>query len=413
MREVEEKRTKNSKTFDLGDGKLKAEIGNHSHAMKNGIWIPTDATIDAEDGTDSDTGLQYMAKSRSASLDFDIKFGKNDPVWMKIKHIPTGDKITFKPKNNRNKPDHTIVGNKISVSQVWDGIDMEIFVRDFGIKTNYKITSTAGQRIVEFDVTGDTTKWNRGPAIYFVPGSGDVRVPEILFSGTLAYDFRNLPVGTVVDPTFTSSTSTTSTYDFCARATAGTWADTIAATTANDTFYDAANLFSAVYSGTYRCYRAWVVWDTSSIPAGSTIDSGSVRLTVWSTGSGGQRVFLSNSTLPPSADDFNNYSSTQASDDTVTPSSTGNKTWTLNASGLASVNMGVGAYTQFCVRHEKDYTATAPSSTDECGYYSRETCSGDSNCPQLTLTYTEASTGQPRLARPEHLRRFVFGPRVF
>lgn len=214
MNEIVEKRTRRSKTFELGGGKYRFEIGNHSHANKAGLWLPTDPAVESEAGTDSAVSMNYIARSRFEFLDYDIRFGKNDPVWMKIKHLPSGKTVVFKPRNNNNRPDHVIQGNKIMVSQAWDGIDMEIFVTDFGVKTNYIITSAAGQRVVEFNVQGDISDFKSGPPWYFVAGDPVPRnIPRALTSGVMSYDFRGVPIGVKIDPSFSAQTDDSVTKD--------------------------------------------------------------------------------------------------------------------------------------------------------------------------------------------------------
>lgn len=284
MNELVDKRTKNSKTFALGGNKYRLEVGKYSHAMKNGIYVPTDTLVEAENGTDSDAGMNYIARSRFENLDYDIRFGKNDPVWMKIKHLPTNKTVVFKPKNNTNKPDHVVSGNKIFVSQAWPGIDMEIFVTDKGTKTNYIITSGAGQRVIEFTVSGDISAavvsrpWYT-PAHATLP-AGHPRIsrvypPAAIAGNVLSYDFRSVPIGTVIDPEVSFGEQLTD--GGIRHNPAGTsWANTrnaAVSTEAPSINGGQPNL------GTYNDYnggspyidRAFLRFDTSGIPEGSTI----------------------------------------------------------------------------------------------------------------------------------------------
>lgn len=213
MEEIIGKRTRRSKTFDLGGGKFRLETGRYRHTQKNGLWLPIDNTIESKNGVDSDTGLQFVARSRQEMHDYSVRFGKNNPAWMKIKHLDSGKKIVFKPKNCNNNPDHQVVGNKITVSQVWPGIDMELFVVDNGTKTNYVITSAAGQRVVEFNVSGDIADFAVGKPFYRVaPGTPFVFINTAFSSGVLSYDFTNVPVGTVVDPSVSIQEAYPSSY---------------------------------------------------------------------------------------------------------------------------------------------------------------------------------------------------------
>lgn len=257
MKEIIERRSRNGKVFDLGGGKFRAELGNHSHCLKNGVWVPTDETVDIADGTAA--GFNYFAKSRANVSDYDIRFGKNDPLWMKITSIPLGKSVTLKPKGSKNKPNCVVVGNKITVTQAWDGIDVELFLTKNGVKSNFIITSTAGQRTIEFDVNGDFSSFNFGAPFVKTSHPVPVIVPHVFSKDVLSYDFRNLPVGTVVDPTVTSNIGK---------------ANMSITSTSNTTYYNIGYLFS--YGTTYYPHF-W--YDFSSISGPVTVSS--AVLSVW------------------------------------------------------------------------------------------------------------------------------------
>lgn len=413
MAEVVGKRTKDGKVFDLGGGKFRAEIGNHSHTLKSGVWIPTDTSIVSEDGTDSDTGLKYIAKSRAEALDFDIKFGKNDPVWTKIKHIPTGNKIAFKPRNNRNKPDYVVAGNKISVSQVWDGIDMELFVSDRGLKSNYIITSPAGQRVVEFDVTGDYGAFSLEKPWYKSSPTSTIVITPVLSAGRISYDFSSVPVGTVIDPTLTTGATDITAREL--RASGSPWSSVRGATSANDYALDnvdASIAFDAYDTGTYYCARTFVGFDTSSIGAGATINTASINWKVTYKGAGSVTHCYHSGSNPAVAADFDLVGGSEV---TERKAVSGLTTLAFNAwnfvdySGISTTGITqivtMGATT--------DFDNVAPTGYDDwCNAYSGAASSGDR--PYLTIDYTAASpSGQPRLSRSETSRRYLFGPKVF
>lgn len=399
MQEVVEKRSRTGKVFDLGSGKFRAEIGNHSHVLKNGLWIPAQTAIDSENGTDSDTGLQYIAKSMSAFLDYDIKFGKNDPVWMKIKHVPTGKKITFKPKKNTNRPNHVVAGNKLTVFQAWDGIDMEIYVTDQGTKTNYIITSAAGQRVVEFDVAGDVSSAQISPAWYKqVGGLPYVEVPKSFTAGVLSYDFRSVPVGTVVDPTVTLQPST---------------ADAATPSSAPTFTYNAGIIWFGNPTGSASQTRAFIKFDLSSISAGATVNDAYISLKVNDAGApvSGENteVFYLKRDWVENQVNWNAYSS-------------GNSWQTAGAAGandigspaisttyyLQGTDFAVGDWLTFDVTSSANdivngtYTnygwrigwadAAAQNVNRYWGFDSRSAAT-EANRPKLTVDYTEATTG--------------------
>jgi hypothetical protein len=265
MNEIIEKRSRRGKIFDLGNGLFRAEIGNHFHCLKNGLWIPTDTSIDSEAGQDEDTTLNFVVKNRANAMEYDIKFGKNDIVWMKVKHLPTNKIIVFKPKLNNNNPDYTLSGNKLYVSQAWDGIDMEIFVSDFGTKTNYIITSSVGQRVVEFKVSGDLQAFRVSAPFYEVDGEMVV-VPSSFSSDVMSYDFRNVPIGTKIDPTVTLDESYSEGAWTYVR-TGANWATIIgsgdASTVAEAT--TGAVRVARIVAPTLACSRGFFGFDTSSL----------------------------------------------------------------------------------------------------------------------------------------------------
>lgn len=287
MNEIVELRGRHHKVFELGGGRYRLETGNHPHTFKNNLWLPVDTTVETESGTDADVGLNYIARSRFEALDYDIKFGKNDPVWMKIKHIPTNKKITFKPRQNNNNPDHVIAGNKISVSQAWDGIDMEIYVTNRGTKTNYIITSAAGQRVIEFDVNGDvggfrvSTPWYKRNDTGLPDGHPlipTIYVPVAFSSGRLSYDFRQVPVGTVVDPSVTAEIEDGTDGYIRHNPASTSWADCRNATTSSsapaiDGPQPCLGTYNDYNGGSPYIDRGFLRFDTSSIPAGSTVSA--------------------------------------------------------------------------------------------------------------------------------------------
>lgn len=392
MNEIVEKRTKTSKTFDLGGGRYRLETGRHSHTLKNGLWLPTNTGIVEEAGTDADVGLNYIAKSRSEAMDYDIKFGKNDPVWMKVKHIPSGKKVTFKPKNNNNKPDHAIVGNKITVSQAWDGIDMEILVTDKGTKTNYIITSAVGQRVVEFTVNGDVADFAVGRPFYLTAEGLAVYVPTAFSSGVLSYDFRVVPIGTKIDPSVTVRPEATfdNWFEFNGLKGSLTWAQTVATTTGD--LGSTANggigvEYLSIGNGDDGSYwylrRAAVYFDTSAITADNTVTSASLRTVQYGAASGGNelQVFLGTFDIPLVGDDINNFSDAVSSkwEPTLT-----------DDTAISTSAVDVTGTTKLMLRNKADIDASFSSALTYL-IHSSSTATADYR-PALTVGYEAAGS---------------------
>lgn len=288
MEEIIEKRTRRSKTFDLGNGKFRLETGRYRHTQKNGLWLPIDNTIESENGVDSDTGLQFVARSRQEMHDYSVRFGKNNPAWVKIKHLDSGKKLVFKPKNGNANPDHVVTDNKISVSQVWPGVDMEIFVTDTGIKSNYLITSSAGQRVIELNTSGDLADFRVAKPWYRAADSPvPVTVPTAFASGVLSYDFRNVPVGSVVDPLVSLQPDATAGIETSMNADnpnivggADTWP-----------FIGVGQLSGA---GPTKVWRPLIKFDLSSITDTTVVVSGATLTVYDSDGTAGAHSYVMN-----------------------------------------------------------------------------------------------------------------------
>jgi len=145
--------------------------------------------------------------------------------------------------------------------------------------------------------------------------------------------------------------------------------------------------------------RAIVTWNTSVIPAGSSIDSAIVSLDgagqVNGLGSLDASIIDTSVANPRSvvAGDYDATTFTRMADDIAYASySTGWNNWTLNAAGLAKINITGDTSFMFTHSADTDNSALAWASAATSGYqYSNET---SSTPPRLIITYT-AGTPTP------------------
>ena len=210
--ELIEKRKKNSRTFLLDNGELKTEIGAVSFSEKNGLFIPTDTDLKIENGKDNDTDINYEVKNNSLANDYDITFGENNIGFVKMKYIPENKIITIDPLLSNKTAGYSLLKNKMVIVDLWEGIDIEIFITDYGFKSNYIIKSILGQRIISYQLDGDVRDIKFGVPFY-IRQNVPVLVKTYQVGSVLSYDFTDVPVGVVVDPTTTFQPTTPNSFD--------------------------------------------------------------------------------------------------------------------------------------------------------------------------------------------------------
>lgn|SRR3990167_7567923 len=160
-------------------------------------------------------------------------------------------------------------------------------------------------------------------------------------------------------------------------------------------------IIASLDTGNYKIARGFILFDTSAIPDGSTIDSATVRLTNNSTSNADTNNYslgiVASSPASNTAIVAGDYDNFTVHSDTVFGSidltafiDNASHTITINASGLAVIDKA--GVTKYGIRLSGDYNETAghggaPGGQNETQVRMSETAGTDSD-PQLTITYT-------------------------
>jgi hypothetical protein len=187
-------------------------------------------------------------------------------------------------------------------------------------------------------------------------------------------------------------------YDAHIQSTATTWATArsgngLSVVAANTTIQVRADQVS---SSDWRVNRAFLMFNTSSLGSGAKVNTCSLVLNCQrANGSRTVNIYgatpASNTVIATS--DWGNIGTTAfASAQTI--SSTGAKTFTLNASGIANINPT--GYSRFSIRNSSDYDNSAPSNdgSGDPQFYALE---NGSNYGYLSINYTPGPAGSPLL----------------
>lgn len=187
-KEIIEKRSRNSKIYDNQNGTFTFEAGGSiAHHLKDNKWIETDCYFYGSNTEYDDevTGEKYTHEVR----EYPNKIRIN-----KFKHPLRIDKTVIKPKNANN-----ITGikyqNYIFYPQAWNGIDIKRIVIPEGLVEEIIITSEEGQRILEWQITGDFQNL-QNPNWILENESGEV--PFSFENNILSYDLTNVPIGATI-----------------------------------------------------------------------------------------------------------------------------------------------------------------------------------------------------------------------
>ena len=156
-----------------------------------------------------------------------------------------------------------------------------------------------------------------------------------------------------------------------------------------------------------RIDRAYITFDTSSIPCGNVISSatlGVVAKAVVNTFSGGDSMILVTNTVSSTTAlavaDFNNVGTANQATASIplaciTANSCAVTTFTLNSTGIGNITKD-GA-TKFALRSLKDSTDTEPTwGADHQERVTMETADGCLSCKEPILTVTHAPAFVPR-----------------
>lgn len=180
MRELIEKRTARSKTWDLENGKFAMQVGGGiAHHQKNGARVDTDSNW--TDLTD---------RFGVGEFPFAIDFRKNTRT-LTIDY-GSGDILTLTPLNMRTPTSIVKEGNTVTLVRLWTGITLKLILTPEGLHFDYIKTATTFVN-PSYTVTGDWVT-HYGPNIYENNGV-PATMPQTLVDGVLAYDFAAVPVG--------------------------------------------------------------------------------------------------------------------------------------------------------------------------------------------------------------------------
>jgi hypothetical protein len=180
MRELIEKRTARSKTWDLENGKFATQIGGGiAHHQKNGAWVDTDSNwtnlTDRFGVGEFPFAIDFRRNTRTLTIDYG-----------------GGDVLTLTPLNMRTPTSVVKSENTVTLVRLWTGITLKLILSPEGVHFNYIKTATTFVN-PSFSVTGDWAT-HYGPNVYAV-NEVPVTMPQTLVGGVLAYDFAEVPVG--------------------------------------------------------------------------------------------------------------------------------------------------------------------------------------------------------------------------
>lgn len=167
--------------------------------------------------------------------------------------------------------------------------------------------------------------------------------------------------------------------------------DSSTGTPGSDTATDMNVRAEKISASDFRLSRAFLFFDTSFIGAGGEVTSATLRINVSGLVSG---IDLGLVEATPAGEtevvsgDFDQVGSTEFAA-RVSAASTGQKTFTLNSSGLAAINLT--GNTTFAIRQERDLDDVEPTiSNDGKPTVSAVDDGTESNRPLLTINYESA-----------------------
>lgn len=421
MNELIEKRGRHSRTFDLGGGQRRVEVRQDLHVRKSGLFVPVNASVAKEMGDDPETGVKYAARSISDFLDYDIKFNDKNPASMSLKHLPTNKTIKVDPRDSNKKPDNTVAGNKISVSQLWSGIDAEIFIGPGGLKTNYIVTSAAGRRVVEFDIKGDTSSFRIARPWYLKAGEKvPTTLPMVFSGGVLTYDFREVPVGATVDPSFSAQPDDSSTAD------TSIWAGAQSSNSDN-IGYAFLGMGQLNGPGATGIWRSLIKFDLSAI-TDTSVSVTNASLTLYALdGTAGAHSYGIKQMRRSWGESTCTWLTTDGSTAWESNGAEGTTSDIYAESGGSGSHSGMTVNNPYTITgFDADIALMLANQSLNYGWRLagdegasawmqwRASNSASSDVrPLLSFDYTIETSGHPRGSRTAHLRRGLFGPKVF
>jgi hypothetical protein len=251
------------------------------------------------------------------------------------------------------------------------------------------VSATGGLGDVSSFVAGDTTAGLSGVSGTGSIGSFGVEIQQdgtVVFTGVSGSgDIGTLVATSAAEPT---TASIYGTNDESIEVVNGTWTTARNSTTgtvnsdSNDQVFGILSVYD--HDGpVYVIHRSFVEF---GIPAGTSVTSATIALDVHYVEAGGT-VYVQQGTQSASltSSDFDNFTGAVVGSLNVT--STGQKTITLNSTGLSYLSSVMGGTAKFCLRADKDYSNSVPTDIDTDTAWRASEYAGTASDPRLDITY--------------------------
>lgn len=399
MSELTTLRGRTSKVWSLGGDSFRLTTGPYCHAISEGM-AEVDCTAYAEARRDSVTDKLYSYRNDPRKTDVTVLLGQT-PGEVILTSKLTGKTLLLTPLDTALKaPEMVIDGRKLLNEGIWPGVDTTLVITDYGFKTAYLIKDGSGQRIIRYAVSGDTTDFKIGQASYMIGGKTFV-VPTALSKGVLSMDFRNVPIGTIVDPTVGPVTSATSDAEIRHHPTSGTWAACVAAAAANEYVLasgDVLSLYNDWNAGQPYISRLFFPFDTTTLPANATVTSATAGFDsgAATTGPGTAlaRALLCYGTfdIPLALADYSKVGSAVSTTEWVPSAPSQTQDFAFTAAGMLTISKA--GTTKLSIRQKADIDVAQPA-----GYAAISLLSANyaiaAQRPRLTVDYTLAAPSAP------------------
>lgn len=382
------KATETSDTFLTGGNSYKLVSSSvKKNVLKNGLFVPVDINLISESGVDSDTGKTYTIHTNNNQNNVEVCFGFS-PNWIKIKDLNTNRYVVLSSVEDIKVGTINVAQNVLTVKDFFDGIDFEAVFEPNGIKTSFTISKAKGQKLVAFNISGDLASFTlgRSPWYWDVGKPIQIVVPTSLTSTQVSYDFTQVPVGTIVDPTLVVSPAASANAGWV-RNTGTVFATTRSATTGASKANNGACQAIAIFgSPTYYIDREAIQFDTSTIPVGATIVSATMQLYKYASQSPnllGDVVHMVTKAAPiTSTADFNIslWGSVSAGSFPSSPAAGYNS----SNIDLTQITINTGGSTTIGFRCARDLNTTTPTAFDYTLFYDYDA----TKAAILTVNYT-------------------------
>ena len=165
-------RGRSSKTFDLGNGKRRLEVGGAiAHHRKNGAWVDTDCVW-------RESGQEYL----TGEYPYQVKVNKGTKA-VTVLVPPATEPFTLAPIGHDRKASATYADNVVTIPALWAGVNCYVI-----LFPDYPL--------IEFERTSDTFT---NPKIQVIGTDAtpmlNSQVPATLSNGIVTYDLSAVPVG--------------------------------------------------------------------------------------------------------------------------------------------------------------------------------------------------------------------------